>query len=648
VPDRTEHPSREKLAAFVHGQLSDEELRSLETHVAQCETCCDQLRKVPHDDFVERLRDSTLRMSNPDAEVTDPGADAFSQLADHPRYQIVRELGKGGMGVVYLAQHRVMGRSVALKVINRRLLRNQMAVERFRQEVQAAARLSHRNIVTAFDAEQAGDLHFLVMEYVDGTDLATTVSRRGPLPVLYACNYIMQAANGLQHAHERGMVHRDIKPQNLMRAKGTIKILDFGLARLASPTESEAPAGLTLEGVTLGTPDYIAPEQARDARRADIRSDIYSLGCTLYYLLAGTVPFPTGSAVEKVVAHCTDEPVPILQLRSDLPAELVGVLSRMMAKDPAARYQTPAEVAAALRPFGQASAAGVTTPAPLTTEVSRPPAAKTRFDATSAATDEDQDDDEFQITDSDPSVSISLDLTSPGRKAIPWKSLRGPVAGGALAVVVLGLFLILNPPRGKTNGPEQGSQTKGDGAAKLPVATTQPWVDLVAKIDPVQDAERGIWRRAGSELTVEAGEFALLAVHYSPPAEYDFEVEFTRHTGSLSIALVFPAGSGQATFELDAWGNNSAGLQLIDKKDLRAQQNVFQEALINGRRYVARVEVRKGKVTALLDDRKIATYQGDGSNLEALKMWEPRDARFGLGAYQAETTFHRARIRPVK
>jgi serine/threonine-protein kinase len=223
-------------------------------------------------------------------------------------------------------------------------------------EVKAAAKLSHRNIVTAHDAEQAGDLHFLVMEFVEGESLAETVKRRGPLPVLHACNYIVQSAQGLQHAFETGMVHRDIKPQNLMRTSaGTIKILDFGLARLATESDEAEDVRLTKVGVTLGTTDYIAPEQIEDSRSVDIRADLYSLGCTFYYLLTGQVPFPGRSPVDKLKAHLQEEPQPLGDLRDDLPAEVVHAIERMMAKDPAKRFQTPQEVIEALSPFARKS-----------------------------------------------------------------------------------------------------------------------------------------------------------------------------------------------------------------------------------------------------------------------------------------------------
>jgi putative intracellular protease/amidase len=267
------------------------------------------------------------------------------------------------MGVVYQAEHRRMERLVALKVINHQLTQNATAIGRFHLEVKAAAQLVHPNIVTAYDADQAGDLHFLVMEYVDGISLARLVEKRDPLSVTQACHYIRQAALGLQHAHEMGMVHRDIKPQNLMvTRKEQVKILDFGLARLPrqvdkEPIEAHAPTlpGLTVAGCVLGTPDYLAPEQARNSHQADIRADIYSLGCTLYHLLAGHPPYPDGSALEKVCSHADRSPTPLTARRRDVPANLLSVLERMMAKDPAERFATPAEVAQALAPFAKAA-----------------------------------------------------------------------------------------------------------------------------------------------------------------------------------------------------------------------------------------------------------------------------------------------------
>ena len=353
-----EHPPTERLAAFRVGNLSPEELTRIETHVADCGSCCARLKSLPDDSLIVLLRNS----------FGTPAAGAGpAELAGHPRYRLQELLGAGGMGTVYKAEHLLLERSVALKVISRSLTDRPAAVERFRREARLAARLSHPNIVTAHDAEQAGDTHFLVMEFVAGVNLAQLVQEQGPLPVDRACDYAAQAARGLEHARQHGMVHRDIKPHNLMLTPdGRVKILDFGLARFASEVGADAipsgaggastSAGATSAGLVLGTADYIAPEQADDPRAADIRSDLYSLGCTLFFLLTGQVPFPAASVLDKLAAHRGQQPRPLTDFRPDIPAALEQVLGRLTAKEPAHRYQTPAEAAEALAAFTAAPA----------------------------------------------------------------------------------------------------------------------------------------------------------------------------------------------------------------------------------------------------------------------------------------------------
>jgi serine/threonine protein kinase len=297
--------------------------------------------------------ESTGPDPSPSSAPTRMADDLAARLLDHPRYRVLRLLGRGGMGAVYLAEHLFMSRRVALKVLSPALMDSPAALERFGQEVRAAAQLSHPNIVAAFDADHVGDLHFLVMEYIEGVNLAEHLARTGPLPAVQACQAVEQAALGLQHAHDKGMVHRDIKPHNLMLAQGgVVKILDFGLARFAREHAPPGQPALTGTGVVMGTADYIAPEQTRSSRGIDIRADIYGLGCTLYHLLSGRVPFPDGTVVDKMIRHCLDAPQPLRSLRPEVPPELAAVVDKMMAKDPAQRYQTPAEVAAALHPFG--------------------------------------------------------------------------------------------------------------------------------------------------------------------------------------------------------------------------------------------------------------------------------------------------------
>jgi serine/threonine protein kinase len=279
------------------------------------------------------------------------------------QYRILDQLGQGGMGRVFKAVHQTMHRIVALKVVTSQLVKTEQGRQLFLREVRAAARLMHPNIVTAYDANQIGDRHYMVMEFVDGPNLEQLVRQKGPLPAGQACDFIRQAASGLQFALENHMVHRDIKPANLLvqRAAGSardtqcvVKILDFGLARLHQRNPDDEPGPntiLTKENAVMGTPDYVSPEQARDLHKVDIRSDLYSLGCTFYFLLTGQVPFPGGSTLEKLVRHGTEEPTQVINLRPEVPAPVAAIVRRLMAKQPAERFQTPAELIAALAPF---------------------------------------------------------------------------------------------------------------------------------------------------------------------------------------------------------------------------------------------------------------------------------------------------------
>lgn len=257
---------------------------------------------------------------------------------------------------MYLVRNRGLDRLEGLKVVKPAQLDHPGALERFEREMRAAARLDHPNIVKAHHSPRLEGLLAFAMEFVHGTDLQKHVDDYGPLEIANACCYVSQVAEGLQHAQEHGTVHRDIKPKNLILSndgRQVVKILDFGLAKAAS--ENSPDGGLTGTGDILGTPDYIAPEQVASAATADIRADIYSLGCTLWFLLTGQPPFAgKQSAYAKMHAHSTEHPRPLNELRPDVPPELAEIAARMMAKSPEKRFQNPAEVAAALAPFFKA------------------------------------------------------------------------------------------------------------------------------------------------------------------------------------------------------------------------------------------------------------------------------------------------------
>jgi serine/threonine protein kinase len=271
-------------------------------------------------------------------------------------YRIIERLGTGGTGTVYLGEHQVLCRRAALKVLPTPFADDPAILERFRLEAQAAAVLDHPNVVHIYDFRQEGPLHFIVMEYIEGPTLQQVIDRRGALPIGVACDYVRQAALGLQHAHEQELVHRDVKPANLLvDAAGTVKVLDLGLARFEPVGGDESITRKFNNGIVLGTPDYLAPEQALNLHGVDARADVYSLGATLYALLAGQPPFHNGTIGQKLMWHQMKEPEPVTALRPDVPAELAALVARMLAKKPEERIATMAEVAQALEAWAAPS-----------------------------------------------------------------------------------------------------------------------------------------------------------------------------------------------------------------------------------------------------------------------------------------------------
>lgn len=336
-------------------------------------------------DFLDHLKKSNLLSEKQLAEVksfagsdADPAAvgrqliknglltrwQASRLLAGHHTffvgsYRLLKRLGGGDSAAVFKAEQTGTKRAVALKLLPRELLDDDEAVERFRREVRATASLKHPHVVAAYDAGQLGDIHYLIMEYAGGRDLTAWIEKYTKLPVAWSCEVGRQIADALQHVHEAGLVHRDISPANILvisNEDGTpeAKILDFGRARYIADGK-ENKDRLTVFGQQLGTEDYMAPEQMRNSREADIRSDIYGLGATLYHMLTGQVPHDYEDAGQKLTALFSKEPEPVSKLRPNVPRELSDIIAQMLEINPVDRYQEPSEVAAALAPFSLGS-----------------------------------------------------------------------------------------------------------------------------------------------------------------------------------------------------------------------------------------------------------------------------------------------------
>lgn len=281
---------------------------------------------------------------------------AFPRLVAGMRlgnFEILDYVGGGGMGRVFRARDPALARIVAIKVLSQEHVADQETVQRFLNEAQSTARLNHENIVRVYYSGQEGPLHYIVYEFIEGPTIRSIVEQKGQLSLSEAISYTFQVAEALAHAADHGITHRDIKPSNiLITQEGQAKLIDMGLARLQK-SENATTTDLTASGITLGTFDYISPEQAIDPRTVDVRSDIYSLGCTLFYMLTARLPFPQGNVLQKLLQHQGEEPPDVCQFRPRLPEEVSYVVRKMMAKDPRRRYQTPAQLMSALAAIAQ-------------------------------------------------------------------------------------------------------------------------------------------------------------------------------------------------------------------------------------------------------------------------------------------------------
>jgi serine/threonine protein kinase len=521
-------PSEKELQAYLVGRLSGNPAERVDQHLEECERClatlaqCDtetdpivaKLRDLqPLEDYCREAfcREAVARVKSLEAS-SDPGFASLAHTSSTPvlmpirlgEYELLEPLGRGGMGAVYKARHVKLNRIVALKTLVGTRLSNPSAVARFEREMRAVGQLKHPQIVDAYDAREIDGIPFLVMEYVEGVTLARLARQLGPLPVADACDLIRQAAEGLQYVCDQGLVHRDVKPSNLMLAfTGQVKILDLGLARFLA----NEPAGeeMTGAGCVMGTVDYMAPEQVSDSHRVDIRADIYSLGCTFYRLISGHPPFagPKYATVrEKLIAHTCHPVPPLSDVCPDAPAELQVVLDRMLTKRRDERFSRPNEVAVVFQPF----AAGAQLPALIA-----------RFRGAVDSREQQETSREAVRTAEIAEVpASSAEAAAPGskkRKALWW----GLVAlAGTLVVSGIALSVVLRIRRGNQETivrvPEPSEVTvysSGEVEVKLPRSPTTE--------SPVVD-----WERRVAVWAIQAGgRLQVLTLHDESPREVD-------------------------------------------------------------------------------------------------------------------------------
>ncbi len=366
--------SDEELQRFLAETVSEDESSSIEAWLEQDPSRWQRLEELADDpQLVARLRNSlpeaiyhdepefqramaetsvATQATSPTVPITLGSAAEVEEAAPLglAGYRMIRKLGSGGMGTVYEAEHELMHKRVAIKVMAPRFLEDTVAVERFMSEMVVIGKLNDPHLVRGLDARRENGRLYLVMEYLEGEDLSAYQKRKAPLPLHECCDLIRQAALGLAHAHEQGIIHRDIKPINLMvTSEGIVKVLDLGLARLESPQTTEP---LTSAQMIVGTPDYISPEQIQSPRDVDARADIYCLGCTLFFLLTGNAPFQQhADPLPKLMAHVNESPTLPDDIRETIPKALAQVLAKLMEKDRERRFQSAREVVEAMAAF---------------------------------------------------------------------------------------------------------------------------------------------------------------------------------------------------------------------------------------------------------------------------------------------------------
>lgn len=477
----------------------------MEQHLEKCSRCVEQLGSIKGDTLGDRLL--TVGTLFDRVQETDR-AEVPPALRDHPRYEIIERIGGGGMGDVYQAKQRSMDRLVAIKVLRQSLFENDRAVARFHNEVKIAASLNHPNIVHSYDADLSNGLHILIMELVNGAKLSDVVAHEGPLSPFDACQIAVEIAKGLEYANEEGMIHRDIKPQNIMVLPDrSIKITDFGLAKLTLGNLDRDEGSLTYEGEVFGTPDYIAPEQIRDASGTDRRSDIYSLGCTLYFMLTGRPPFAEQSVGEKLASHLEKEPLSLAELRPNIPFELIQAIERMMQKSAERRPQTYLEVVESLDPF---------------------------------CNSEFVDADPMAIVPQAVAVETAIDLPppSPSQRQATF-SRRTLLGGGGIVFAIVGICLwamgvFPSPFGGSTTNPRSG---------KIKIAIVVPSVN--AYFPEIQGLFRAAKRRSDVEIEFLAEEIGPVGFFHhkaGPPRKIRIDQTLVNVSASDFDAVIFTGG----------------------------------------------------------------------------------------------------------
>jgi serine/threonine protein kinase len=572
------------------------------------------------------------------------------------KFRLVGLLGQGAMGRVFRAEDTMLRRQVALKVLPKTVKRGQRTVEaeRLIREARAAATLEHPNAVQVFEVNEVGGVYYIAMELVEAGSLRELVEGQGPLDYVRACQLAAEAADALAHAHQMGIVHRDVKPANLLLSRtGRVKVADFGLARVEDPSDLS-----NFLAESVGTPQFVAPEILQGVA-ATAKSDVYSLGATLWYLLTGKPPFEAGTTEELLHKHI-NAPLPNLKkLRPDLPDGLVRAINTALAKDPGRRHGTTEQFASALRvhtiPVGGVGASTQSLHYIPPQQVAQQPQggrpkwlipASIGGAAVAAAV-------LIGVFAFRRGSSSSNDTTA--LAAAPARHPRPVVQQPAAPEPV-------EQPQAAQSAPAPTAQVGDDpilGAApvaKSPVPAAQPaaatvraskTIDLMKLINPDIATVAGNWKFEGGDLVSNDGKPATLEIPYSPPAEYDFTVEFTPTSDENSVQQHLYKAPYSFSFAMGT--KHDCGFEFVDGKHVWDSPFRNPEKLRANQRHVAVVRVRNGRVQALLNGKTVVDAATDYSNFtKNPEFYQPDNTRLGLGSWHAQVRFHKVQVTEVK
>lgn len=583
-------------------------------------------------------------------------------------YKLLRKLGEGGMGAVYLAEDTLLNRKVALKVLPQKYSTEHEFLSRFKREAVAAGKLNHRNIVGAYAVGDEGGWHYYAMEYCEGTPLDKTITRLGQMPVADALRIVEQVARGLDYAHRNGVIHRDVKPSNIIvLPDGTAKILDLGLSKNTGASEQSFQ---TVSGTALGTPHYISPEQARGESGVDGRSDIYSLGATLYHLVTGKTPYEGTTPAMVMMKHMTAQVPDPRDHNSDLSDEVVHIICKAMAKAPDDRYANCEEMAKDLELVQQCKAPqSKAIDATRSTVAVRPrrrppgrPAEARRHEqehpAPPAGASEARKRNQMILAGVGVGALLLVVIV------VAMRSCGEPAAVDTKRVAVTPPTTPELPPQ--LPPPARKPADKAEPPKSDPPPTNVPpskrdlppvlvdWAeafDLLKRTDPLKDKVAGEWEFSDGGLVARSGDDAKLRLPYHPAEEYDFLIEFTRQTGSECVMQSLTAAGRQFRWRMGGWANTVFGFGRI--KDVDADQNPTcvrrDRCIVNGTRHTSIVKVRKDSVEAWFDGQRICAWKTDYQDMSLIKVnWELGDTRaLGLACQFSQTVFHRVLVREV-